>query len=163
MREKTEAEILHRMAAYCSLKECCVQDIQKKLSLAGLAEEAGQRIVSRLIHEKFIDEARFARAFVIDKLRFNKWGRVKIGYELRKKGVESTVIEDALSAIDEQEYLSILQELLKSKKKTVTGKDKQAVLNKLLRFAAGRGYESRDILSCLKKIDKGYVGEDCFE
>jgi len=155
--------MLHRMAAYCSSKECCVQDTQKKMSQSGLSEDAGQRIINRLIKEKFIDEVRFARAFVIDKLRFNKWGRVKISYELRKKGIESAVIEGALAVIDEQEYLSILQEVLKGKKKTVTGKDKQTVFNKLFQFAMGKGYESPVILSCLKKIDKGYVGEDCFE
>lgn len=47
----------------------------------------GDRIVSRLLQERFIDESRFARYFVNDKLRFNKWGRVKINYEMQRKGI----------------------------------------------------------------------------
>lgn len=73
------------MASYCSVAERCLQDISKKLDATGLSEEAKENIKLRLVQEKFLDEKRFTRAFVNDKLRFNQWGRVKILSELKKR------------------------------------------------------------------------------
>lgn len=160
MKQVTEAEVLHRMAGYCSLKECCTQDIKDKIRKTGLSENVCANIIERLRKEKFLDDARFAKAFVKDKLRFNKWGRIKISYELQRKYIPHSIIEDALSGIDNQEYLSILQDLLKSKKKITKGKDGYDVFNKLLRFAIGRGFENREILPLLKAMLKDIPDED---
>ena len=106
MKEITEPEMLHRAAAYCSAAERCIQDVQKKIDAAGLPPDASERIIARLLKERFIDESRYTRFFVNDKLRFNKWGRVKIGYELYKKNIPSPIREESLAAIDEGEYRS---------------------------------------------------------
>ena len=147
MKEITEPEMLHRAAAYCSAAERCIQDVQKKIDAAGLPPDASERIIARLLKERFIDESRYTRFFVNDKLRFNKWGRVKIGYELYKKNIPSPIREESLA-------------LLKSKKKSTKGKDERDLFNKLLRFAAGRGFESRITLNCLSQLFKGIDCED---
>lgn len=152
MKQTTEAEMLHRAAAYCSAAERCIQDVRKKVLAAGLTTEEEERIIARLVEEKFIDEARFARYFVNDKLRFNKWGRIKIGYELQRKNIPADIRTEALSGIDETEYADILRSLLKAKKKTVRGKDRREIYAKLLRFAAGRGFESREAIRCLNEL-----------
>ena len=79
---------------YCSTAERCIQDVQKKIDAAGLPPDASERIIARLLKERFIDESRFTRFFVNDKLRFNKWGRVKIGYELYKKNIPLPIREE---------------------------------------------------------------------
>ena len=160
MKEITEPEMLHRAAAYCSTAERCIQDVQKKIDAAGLPPDASERIIARLLKERFIDESRYTRFFVNDKLRVNKWGRVKIGYELYKKNIPSPIREESLAAIDEGEYRSILLDLLKSKKKSTKGKDERDLFNKLLRFASGRGFESRITLDCLSQLFKGTDCED---
>lgn len=165
MKQLTEPEMLHRAAAYCSAAERCIQDVEKKISDAGLPNEASERIISRLLKEKFIDESRYSRFFVNDKLRFNKWGRIKIGYELRKRNIPSSIRMDALDEIDETEYSSILADLLKAKKKTTKGKDERDIFTKLLRFAASRGFESQEAIRCLKTLFKGkeYDDDESFE
>lgn len=166
MTEITEPQMLQRAAAYCSTAERCVQDVRKKIEAAGLAPEAAERIIGRLVEERFIDEARYARFFVNDKLRFNKWGRVKISYELYRKEIPASIREEALDAIDETEYRSILFDLLKSKRRSVKGKDDRDTFGKLLRFASGRGFESREASDCLRRLlkDADYDGyEDDME
>jgi regulatory protein len=150
------------MAAWCSLAERCRQDAEKKIAAAGLSPEAQERIMARLLNEKFIDESRFARSFVNDKLRFNKWGRIKITYELNKRKIAPAIRTEALERIDEQTYQSILLALLKAKKKTVKGATDRDVFTKLLRFAAGRGFESKETVSCLRLLFNGndYEEED---
>lgn len=161
-KEINESEMLHRAASYCSVAERCVQEVRKKIETAGLPEEASERIIARLMKEKFIDEARYARFFINDKMRFNKWGRVKLSYELYKKEIPASIREEALAAIDETEYRSILLDLLKSKRRSVKGKDDRDTFCKLLRFAAGRGFESREAVDCLRRLLKD-VDSDEFE
>ena len=152
MKEITEEGMLAKMAVYCSKSERCAQEVRAKIAQAGLPEAAAERIIARLREEKFIDEARYARFFVNDKARFNKWGRVKIGYELYKKEIPEAIREEALAAIDEEEYRTTLTSLLRAKIRTVKGGDGQEMFQKLLRFAAGRGFETQLAIDCLKRI-----------
>lgn len=163
MKQLTESEMLHRAAAYCSTAERCIQDIEKKIKTAGLTQEENDRIIARLLQERFIDENRFARYFVNDKLRFNKWGRIKISYELQKRGIPASIRQEALDAIDNEEYENILSALLKTKKKTTKGKDEREIYYKLLRFASGRGFEGREIAQCLQRLFKGETYEESFD
>ncbi len=163
MKQITEAEMLHRVAAYCSTAERCLQDVQKKIKAAGLTSEEEERIIARLMKEGFIDEARYARYFVNDKLRFNKWGRIKIGYELQKKNIQADIRTEALNEIDGTEYTNILRSLLKAKKKSVGGKNERDVYAKLLRFASGRGFESREVFRCLNELFQTDDYEEAFE
>lgn len=152
MKKRTESEVLHRMAAMCSSKECCIQDIRIKAKSGGLTEDESQRIIDRLCQEKFIDESRYVKAFVKDKLRFSKWGRIKISFELHRKGIPSSLIEEELRNIDETTYKNTLKEILIQKRKSTKGETPREISLKLFRFAAGRGFESPFISSCLKEI-----------
>ena len=99
MKEITEEEMLRKAAAYCAEAERCRGDVEKKIARAGLEVEAAERILARLEKEGFIDDERYCRFFVNDKLRFNKWGRMKIALELRKKGIPAATYENALRNI----------------------------------------------------------------
>lgn len=160
MKQLSEKEALNRAAAYCSGTERCIQDVEKKLSAAGLPPEATERIISRLLREKFIDESRFANSFINDKLRFNKWGRIRIDYELKKRGIPDNIRAEAMENIDRDLYVETLYNLLKSKKKSVKAKDRREEYYKLLRFAAGRGFQSHEINVCLKDLLNGADYED---
>jgi regulatory protein len=155
MNTPSENEMLCRMAAYCTAAERCVSDVEKKIQAAGLPAQAAERIIDTLLKEKFIDETRFARSFVSDKLRFNNWGRIKIGYELRRRNIPPTICREALEEIDEDAYRTDLLALLQKKSKTIRGGDPRDTYVKLLRFAAGRGFENEEINRCLRQLFKG--------
>lgn len=163
MKQLSEQEVLHRSAAYCSAAERCIQDVIKKAEPFGLAPEANERIITRLLKEKFIDESRYARSFVNDKMQFNKWGRIKIDYELRCKGIPQEIRKEALNEIDETRYSGLLKSLLQSKKKTIRSNDPSDTYYKLMRFAAGRGFTATEISLCLKQIMKGTTYDDDME
>jgi regulatory protein len=159
----TETEQLSALARYCSQAERCVDDVRKKLNTVELSEDAKNRMIDRLIQEKFIDEKRFCRAFVNDKLKFNHWGRLKITYELKRRRIEPETYADAIDAIDENEYLSVLHHQLKSKKRSVKGCSDQELFRRLYRFAASRGFESSLILKILKDLLGTIDHEAAFE
>lgn len=152
MRKLSEEEVLHRSAAYCSLAERCVHDVKKKLDAWEIEPPVQQRVLKRLLQEGFLDEARYCRSFVNDKWKFSRWGKNKILYALRAKGIEQSLIDKALSGIDPEENKEALIGLLRNKMRSVKAKDSYELRMKLLRFAAGRGYEPSLIYSCLDEI-----------
>ena len=145
----TADELLYKLAARCSVSEQCLSDIESKLSKYDLPEEKKTRILRHLVEEKYINDGRYAEAYVRDKYRFNKWGRIKIAQGLRIKGIDNETISEAMEAIDEAEYLSILRDLIKAKRKSTKGKSNYEINGKLARFATGRGFEYSAIRQCL--------------
>ena len=145
----TADEVLYKLAAKCSVSEQCLSDIEAKLAKYDLTEEEKTRILRHLVEEKYIDDGRYAEAYVRDKYRFNKWGRIKIAQGLRMKGIDRETIDTAMEAIDEEEYLDILRGLIQSKRRSTKGKNDYEVNGKLIRFATGRGFEFGAIRQCL--------------
>ena len=152
----TADEILYKLAARCSTSEQCLSDIEAKLSRYDLTEEERTHILRHLIEERYIDNRRYAEAFVRDKYRFNKWGRIKIAQGLRMKGIDSDMIEAAMETINEKEYIDILRGLIKTKRKSTRGASEYEINGKLIRFATGRGFEFDTIRKCINDN----VGDD---
>lgn len=150
----TEEEALRRSASYCSTAEHCRSEINEKLQRWGIGYGTIERILNQLEEEKYIDEERFCRAFINDKYRFSKWGKVKIAQELYLKKISSSLAWQHLNEIDETEYISILHDLLVSKRKSIHAKDDYERNGKLIRFALSRGFEMKDIRRCIDISDE---------
>lgn len=154
-------EILYKLAARCSVSEQCLSDIESKLAKYDLTDEERTRILRYLTEEKYIDDRRYAEAFVRDKYRFNKWGRIKIAQGLRMKGIDNNTISEAMHCIDEEEYLAILRNLIKAKRKSTHGASEYEINGKLMRFATSRGFEFASIRKCINvddNVDDDYWG-----
>lgn len=156
MKKKCTAEEARCKAeSYCSVAERCKSDVTNKLQQWGAPAEAWEAIVRHLEKENYLDEKRYAAAFVRDKYRFNQWGRIKISQGLRMKGIGLSSVSVAMEEIDEEEYLSILSALLVRKSKSVKASNDYERRGKLIRFAASHGYEMDAILQCMKRLGCG--------
>jgi regulatory protein len=140
----------YKAEAYCCTTEHCIAEVQAKLPGWGADEQEAAAIIAHLLKERYIDETRYATAFVRDKYRFNQWGRIKIQQALRMKHIPAIDIADALAAIDEEEYLDNLRQLIAQKRRSVKAASDYERNAKLIRFAVGRGYEMGEILKCVK-------------
>ena len=141
MKELSPGEALNKAAAYCTLCERCISEVSTKLTAWGVPHSEQKKIIARLTNEQFIDEARYCRAFVNDKVRFNRWGRIKITAALREKRLPDEHIREAIDNIDEEQYNNALAEVIAAKRKELKGKDDYATQQKIIRHAASRGYE----------------------
>ena len=153
MKTYTEGEALNKAAAYCTLCERCISEVRTKLTAWGMTTVQQSRIIERLIEEKFIEEARYCRAYVNDKVKFNRWGRIKIIASLREKQLPKELINEAIESIDEDNYIEILKEVIAIKQKEYKGKDDYATRQKLMRHAASRGFEPAIIMRTIKISD----------
>ena len=110
-------QALTKVMSMCSQSERCRFDIVTKLTQWELSEEEIAEAVNYLVKEHFLDEERFVRFFVNDKLRFNKWGKVKLRFMLRQKQIPETIVREALDQINDELYTKTLHSLLKAKVK----------------------------------------------
>jgi regulatory protein len=78
----TESEGKTLAERYCSGAEHCCQEVGAMLERHGAEKPDIERILKHLLKEGYVDESRYAAAFVHDKVRFAKWGRVKIAQAL---------------------------------------------------------------------------------
>lgn len=159
MIEITETDALSRLAAYCSTAEHCRAEVTEKLQRWGMPYDAIGRIINRLEQESYIDEERYCRAFIHDKYRFAKWGKIKIGQALVLKKIPQRTFSPFLNEIDEEEYLTVLNSLLAAKRKSIHAENEFELNNKLVRFALSRGFEMKDIRHCIVLSDEN----DCLE
>ena len=148
-KQITEQQVLSRLMALCARSEHSSGEMLQKMRLWGLDEEAQARVMERLTADRYVDDERFTRAFVNDKIRYNQWGRRKIEQALWAKGVDRSVQQQVLDAVPEKEYLSVLEPLLKSKARSISGRNEFERQMKLIRFAQSRGFSMDEIEKCL--------------
>ena len=147
-----ESRSLGRLQKLCSKAEYCRADVYRKAlkDLEGDAAAAG-RVVSSLVEDRYVDDARYAAAFAREKARLQGWGPVKIRFQLRGKGISEADITAALEEVDAAEAEGRLDRLLAAKAKTLAS-DPQFRL-KLIKFALSRGYEYPEVEAALKRLE----------
>jgi regulatory protein len=131
---------LEKLRQICSRQEKCPADVVLLLKRWGIPQEQQQGIVDRLITERFLDEHRYATAFINDKLKFDHWGTVKIRYMLQQKGISRAVADHALQEINREEYRTMVRRELVKKRKSLKGSSRE-IWAKLARYGSSRGYE----------------------
>lgn len=147
---KPEAALI-KLEELCARSEQCEGEIRRKLSTWGISPSDSDTIVRSLQRRRFVDDSRFAAAFVRDKYRFARWGRRKIEMALRQKRVDRDIIDEALDNIDEDEYIGILQHLLAAKAKTLQ-LGEYADRQRLFRFGVTRGFEPQLVAKAIKAM-----------
>lgn len=145
--------LLSKAMALCSKREYCTDDIRNKLRSWGAVETDSEKIISTLIRENFLNETRYASAFVRDKFTYNKWGKVKIAAHLRAKQITPGIITSALNLIDNDLYMRTMKEIISSHRRHMKAKNQFDLKGKLLRFGLSKGFESNLLYDILNDSD----------
>ena len=151
MTSDPEKKLLERLQRQCARAEYCTGDIRRKAlkALEGDAE-AADKIVSSLVADHFVDDRRYAGAFVREKSSLQGWGEAKLRYMLAGKGIAREVIADALTEIDPDKASAKLLKLLQAKARTLEGDP--AIRLKLLKFGLSRGYGYDEVDAALRRL-----------
>ena len=146
---KSEKEAYLTLAALCAQAEHCQWEMLEKMRRWEMPEEAQARVMQRLVKERYVDDERYAQAFVKDKIRYNKWGRRKVDQALWQKHIDEDIRKRVLDEVDDDEYLKVLRPLLKQKRKSTKANSDYELNQKLMRFAMGRGFTFDIIRQCI--------------
>ena len=159
----TPQQALARLQGQCSKTEYCTGQIRKKLlrwsernSVVGkepFSELQIESVVNALLEEKYVDDSRFAGAYIRDKARFAKWGKVKIAYNLKMLGIGQEIVAAALEENAGLFSDELLEQLVVKKWNSLGEKITLAAKReKALRFALGRGFGYDQILPIIKRL-----------
>ena len=145
----TEREILQKLTAICSSAEHCTYEMQEKMRRWGVDEAMQAKVIAYLVSEKYVDDERYCRIFVREKIRFNKWGRRKVEQALFMKRIPKEISRSVLDEVPDEEYLKVLRPLLKTKEKSIKANNEYEKNMKLAKFALSRGFSFDLIRQCL--------------
>ena len=140
-QEQIAKQAYSKMAQLCSRSEQCSADIRKKIIAFELVSDVVEEIIEKLKTEKYLNDERYVKAYITDKFRINKWGKIKMRHYLRMKGLPEEMIQNELDEIDEEKYKTVLVKTMKTKAKTVKKKNKFEKMGQVIRYAQTRGFE----------------------
>lgn len=149
----TEQQALLKLTALCASSEHCSQEMEDKMKRWELPEDAIARNMEFLIKHQFVDDARFARFFINDKVKYNKWGRRKVEQALWMKHIPKELSDPVFEEMEDEVYLETLRPMLQNKYTTIKAKNDYERSMKLIRFALGRGYSMDIIRKCIDNLD----------
>lgn len=152
-RTKTPQQALQSLMRMCARSERSSGDALRLMKRWGVADDDARKVLARLQAERFIDDRRFAEAFVRDKLNLSGWGAYKIKMSLRAKGLSREVIEEVVSPmIEATDMKERLEDIMQRKLRTLKYTSTYEAKTKLIRFAASRGYDIEEAIECASKI-----------
>ena len=159
----TKEQVLYKLTSLCARAEYCQHDMLEKMRKWEVNSVDKAEIMEYLLREKYVDEERYARHFISDKLRFNKWGRRKVEQALYMKRIPESIYRPILDEQCDEDYEVILMPLLRNKLRTVKGKNSYDIRNKIIRFALSRGFETDLVLKAVDKLQIGGDDYDCLD
>lgn len=146
------SEILQKLARYCAYQERCVQELELKMKTFEVSPADYPSYLTWLRENNYLNEARFVEIFVRSKFNQKSWGRTKINYELRKRGISASLLASAWDGIDDADYIEKARAILQKKRDEIkTGTSPQRY-QKCYNFGLSKGYESSLIRELLKPL-----------
>ena len=152
VRHKSPEEALMSLMRLCSRAEKSSGDALRLMSGWGLSSADARKVLSRLESERFIDDRRYAEAYVREKTALNGWGVYKIRRMLCSKGIAPGIIESALRGVDVTMASDRLRELLERKSASIRGGNDYDLRGKLMRYGLSRGYEYDQVSEVVDEI-----------
>ncbi len=151
-RVKTPQQALTTLMDRCAKAELARSDARRLLYRWGVGPEEHPRIIETLVEQRFIDENRFASAYVREKARLSRWGIYKIRTGLKAKQIPDEIIADALTQLEEMDMGQKLEELLRKKMRTVKAKTPYELRGKLLYYGTSQGFDHSEVADLLDQL-----------
>lgn len=135
-------QALSRLQRYCTYQDRCHIEVERKLTEMRMIPQAKEQIIMSLIEDDYLNEERFALAFVKGKFRIKKWGKIRLKAELKKRQISKYLIKSALEQISEKDYLFTFEELANRKANSIKADSILLKKKKLADYLIYRGWES---------------------
>lgn len=143
---KTPEQALAALMRLCARAEKSQEDARRLMRGWGLAERDAERVLAKLVRDRFIDDARYAGAFVREKLRLSGWGEYKIRTALQRKRIDRALIDAALAEADRSGMDERLRRQLERKARTAKYTTQYELKTKLIRYGLSLGYDYETVV-----------------
>jgi regulatory protein len=148
----TVDEAQKKLEHYCAYQERCHKEVTQKLYDMKMIPEARDKIIVHLLQHNYLNEERFAQAFVRGKFRIKKWGKQRIRLELKRRDIGKTIITIALKEISDIDYYSTFHALAEKKVALIRDTNAQKKRKKLADYLFYRGWESHLVYDKIREL-----------
>jgi len=87
---------------YLSYRPRATREIARHLQEKGIEPDTIEHVLARLTYAKLIDDREFAQTWVENRTTFRPRGARAVRVELRQKGIDDEIVENALHDIDDE-------------------------------------------------------------
>ncbi len=150
MKTKTAEQALSALMFMCARAEKSSGDALRLMRLWQVPEGDRAGVLEKLTAKKFIDDSRYAAAYVREKSRLNGWGEHKIRRQLALKGISREIIGESMGQLEDSSER--LAAMLERKMRTVRAKDDFELRGKLFRYGMSLGYDYDDVMQTLQRV-----------
>ena len=138
---------LNKIINYCNYRDRSTKEIKTKLLDLNYSIEIIDS--GKSIELGIVDNFRFSKSFSRGKNQKNRWGKIKIAYELKNKGLSNKEITFGLKSIEEKTYYKVLMKSIEVYKR----KSKNFEKNKLIKHLINKGYETSLVFTTINKLN----------
>ena len=112
-----------------------------------------EEVIDKLIDYKYLDDDRFTKAFIKDKLNFTNWGDYKIKNELKRLGVNEEIIYNNISNIDNNIYYERISKIIDKDISTNKKYNGIKLKNKIYNHLLTLGYSKEKVISIINNYN----------
>ena len=112
-----------------------------------------EEVIDKLIDNKYLDDDRFTKAFIKDKLNFTNWGDYKIKNELKRLGVNEEIIYNNISNIDNNIYYERISKIIDKDISTNKKYNGIKLKNKIYNHLLTLGYSKEKVISIINNYN----------
>lgn len=153
-RTKTPEQALGSLMRLASKSEKSSGDALRLMHGWGVDPSERHKILQTLIDKRFIDDRRYAAAYVREKSRLNGWGSYKIRRTLVAKGIAKPVIDETLGQVEAAVSKDKLAAMLARKMKSAKAQDTYQMKGRLMRYGLSLGYDYEDVICAVETVVK---------
>lgn len=146
-------EIKNKIEHYCAYQERCHEEVISKLKSLKISFDQIDEYVAYLIENNYLNEERFACAFVRGKHNIKKWGKVRLINELKLRKISKFIIDKALKEISSETYFTTFNTLAEKEWDSIKEKNIQKKKRKFCDFLLRKGYESSLIFEKMEELE----------
>ena len=140
IKDKSDkAKILNKVLSFATLRPRSEKEIQDWFKRKRIDVLIHQYILDKLKKFELIDDSKFAKWWVEQRLAFKKPSKRILNYELRIKGIKQETIDNVLGEVKIDE-VKIAKELFEKKKYKWDKFDKKTKKQKATQYLAGKGF-----------------------
>ncbi|WP_210589186.1 recombination regulator RecX [Streptomyces sp. GESEQ-35] len=133
-----------------------------------IPDDAAEEVLSRFEEVGLINDSAFAEAWVESRHHGRGLARRALAQELRTKGVDSTLIDEAVAQLDSEQEEATARELVARKLRSTRGLDRDKRLRRLAGMLARKGYPEGMALRVVRRAleeegeDTEFLGDEGF-
>lgn len=153
VRDNKIYELMEMAVKHISIRLRSIKEVKDYLLKKGGSNNEVEDAVQKLIESGYLDDDRFTKAFIKDKLKFTTIGDYKIKMQLNKLGVSTSIIEDNMNKIDEHIIEEKIKKIIEKDKKTNKKYSGQILKNKIYNHLLNQGYSQEKVITIINTYD----------